>query len=261
MLAISVPLLRHPYFMGVFHALFETCQQRGYGVFVYQASRGPARRAFDWPVDGVIVADGADMIQRNELPNHLPVVSIGAYVDTDVDHVRVDILGGATQAVSHLVEIGCKRIVHVRIPVSADAIDDRDRAYVDVLRESALVTETVTITKAEPEQVRIAVREYVRREGKPDGFFCTNDLSALATVRGMADLGYFAPKDYAIVGFDGIDQGEMTVPSITTVSQPVQQMCDHAVEFLLNRIREPNRVLQSAVLETALVVRESTAQR
>jgi LacI family transcriptional regulator, galactose operon repressor len=259
MVAICLPVLRHPYYVGVFHSLFEICQQNGYSVLVYQSSRGPTRRAFDWPVDGVIAADSVDMIRRGEVPGHLPIVSIGANVDTGVDHVQIDLREGAVMALEHLVAIGCERIVHVRVMTSPDPAEEREFAYDEVLRESGRLFPTIVVERPQPELVRAAVRGFVETEGKPDAFFCTNDLSAMATLRGMADLGFFSPRDYKVVGFDGIDEGEMMVPSITTVSQPVPAMCREAVEFLLNRVRDPKIGVQSASLTSTLVIRESTS--
>jgi len=258
MLAVCLPTLRHPYYVGLFQSLFEVCQQHGYSVLVYQSFRSPTRRAVDWPVDGVIVADSAEMVRLGEIPDHLPVVCIGAFVDTEVDHVRIDMSEGAKEAVRHLVAVGCKQIVRVRVAEPSEIVDQRDVAYQAAIQEAGVAAEVINVEEPTAEAVRIAVAEYVKANGKPQAFFCTNDLSAQATVRSMADLGHFSPADYKIIGFEGSDEGELTVPSMTTVAQPVNAMCMQAVEFLLNRVKDRAIEVQSATLTCSLVVREST---
>lgn len=260
MVAICVPLFRHPYYFSVFNALYQACQENGYEVLACQ-STAANRRAIDWPVDGIFLIDSESVVRSGNLPDSTPVVSIGAYVHPGVDHVYVDLMGGAVQAANHLVSQGCRRIAFVRQATSTDVPEDRETAYENVLRLADLPTEIIVSPRSDPEEVRRTVREYVKANGKPDGFMCRTDNFAMATIRGLADLGLRVPDDCAVVGYDGIDVGEITVPTLTTVSQPVHSMCTRAVEFLLNRLRDPKIPTQSATMTASLVVRESSRLR
>jgi LacI family transcriptional regulator len=67
------------------------------------------------------------------------------------------------------------------------------------------------------------------------------------------------PEDMSLVGFDGTYQAEESVPPLTSVSQPLQEMGATALRFVLRQMR--GEVLDSRRVElaTQLVVRESTA--
>lgn len=258
MVAISMPMLRHPFYTAVFHSLFEISQQNGYGVLVHQSSRGLSRRAFDWPVDAVIVADSPDLVGRKELPTGLPAICIGTQVDPSVDHVHLDLADGAQIAIRHLLDRGCRRILRVKTATETERPDGRDEAYNLVLQEAGIDRHTLVVREPDAAKVRQAVREYVTSEGKPDGFFCTCDVAALGALRAMADLGYVAPNDFPLVGFDGIDAGEISVPSISAVVSPIEELCRLGFDFLLRRLREPESAIQSSTLYPEFVVRETS---
>lgn len=261
MVALCLPEFGHPYYERVFKTLFDICRESGYEVLVSETMAGHSRRAIDWPVDGILVVDGYDVIKRGDFPDHTPVISIGTYVDRSIDNVRVDLMGGAIQATNHLFDQGCRRIVYVGDVPFPDFSDERETAYENVLRLADLSPERVTPLRPDAEEVRRTVREYVRGRGRPDAFFCSSDHVAFATIRALADLGYRVPQDCAVVGYDGIEAGELSVPSLTTVVQPVQAMCRRALEFLLNRLRDPSAPPQSSTMTATLIVRESSRIR
>ena len=62
-----------------------------------------------------------------------------------------------------------------------------------------------------------------------------------------------------VAGFDNIEFSSMASPSITTVSQPRTQLGFMACELLLEKIMDPDIPNKKIVLETELIVRESTA--
>ena len=52
----------------------------------------------------------------------------------------------------------------------------------------------------------------------PDAVFCFNDLLALGAPRTILQAGLQVPQDIALVGFDDIEDGRYSTPSLTTIS-------------------------------------------
>jgi DNA-binding LacI/PurR family transcriptional regulator len=99
-------------------------------------------------------------------------------------------------------------------------------------------------------------------DSPPDGFFCFNDHLALGVIRAIYDAGLRVPEDIAVVGFDDIEDGRFSIPSLTTISPDKEKIGDLAVAFLLGRITgartgPPERV----EVPCQLIVRESTLGR
>jgi LacI family transcriptional regulator len=73
----------------------------------------------------------------------------------------------------------------------------------------------------------------------------------------LRDLGLRVPEDVALIGFDGIEDGEYLDPPLTTVSVPVEALSQLAVQFLLNRINGEAKEPQQETIEPELLVRGS----
>lgn len=68
--------------------------------------------------------------------------------------------------------------------------------------------------------------------------FCISDILALGAIRAIHDEGYSVPEDISVIGFDGIDEGRYSIPSLATVKQPGMEMAYECVQILLNQLRK-----------------------
>ncbi|MGV3613772.1 MAG: LacI family DNA-binding transcriptional regulator [Fimbriimonas sp.] len=255
---VWMPAVRHHFYAEVLDALSQACRKHGYETLYHRADfANPNVRPFEWPIDGVIAVDVRDILEVGPAPEAMPVISAGAFVDPRHDHVAVDLEAGARGVVSHLVHVAGRRTVYVKV---TERRDGRDVGYEAAIAEAGGSPERILASSSDPRQVQLAVREHVRRRGVPDALFCSNDAIALAAIRGMADLGYYPPRDFVIAGFDGIGDSETMSPAVTTVCQPVAELAETAVEMLMTRIREPHLPIQSRLLTPTLAIRE-TSQR
>lgn len=88
------------------------------------------------------------------------------------------------------------------------------------------------------------------------------DTLAMGFIRGLADCGVHVPNDMAVVGFDGINESDYFVPSLTTVSTDLNDLAAKAVNLLLKRIDEDGTDFKPEKLtaDFRLVRRESTGR-
>ena len=67
------------------------------------------------------------------------------------------------------------------------------------------------------------------------------------------------PQDISVIGFDNILLSDYTCPSLTTIAQPISEICLQSVEMLLGRILGKNKgAPASKTLCSKLIIREST---
>jgi DNA-binding LacI/PurR family transcriptional regulator len=84
---------------------------------------------------------------------------------------------------------------------------------------------------------------------------------ALGFMRTVLQRGVHVPRDVSVVGFDGIPEGALHWPGLTTVSQPMYLMGAAACRALLSRIHDSNEEAAATLqFGVELVVRESTAR-
>ena len=88
--------------------------------------------------------------------------------------------------------------------------------------------------------------------------FAYNDISAIGCMRAFQEAGLRVPDDISVVGFDDIAIASFSIPTLTTVRQPLLKMGRLAAETLLDRIEERSTFLQNIRVEPELVIRRSS---
>jgi DNA-binding LacI/PurR family transcriptional regulator len=168
--------------------------------------------------------------------------------------VDADNMGGAWQAVSHLISSGRQAIATIAGPSNMTAADDRLAGYRSALAEGGLAPDGIvcrgdfTVDSGEHAMLRL-----LDRHPDLDAVFAASDLMAVGALRGLRRLGVRVPDQVAVVGFDDAMLARHTTPRLTTVRQPVEEMGARSVDELL----VADETCRTIVLPTGLVLRES----
>jgi DNA-binding LacI/PurR family transcriptional regulator len=188
---------------------------------------------------------------------------MGTGCNEAVDHVEVDLHYGAVQAVRHLVDGGRKRIAYLTMENLTYEGDPRTDAYRQEMKRAGFGDEMIyqnhsPLPAAQSADALDAVARYVKEHGTPDAIFCRNDHMALGAYRALRDHGLRVPEDVALVGCDGIAEAKYLDSPLTTIEQPIAEMCKIGWRFLKQRLDDASLPRQSALLMSELVVRRSS---
>lgn len=272
-LAFAIPDLRNPYFSDVGNAIVAAASEQSYTVLLdhtggeRQPERLVANGLRPHLIDGIILnplALECEDLQPQQI--NVPLVLLGErFFDVPYDHVAINNVEAARLATHHLVQMGRQRIAAVGAQARLSGATARLRlqGYTEALTAASLpldpqlVVESVSYHRLNGAQ---AVQHLLSLEHPPDAIFCFNDLMALGAIRALHKAGLRVPEDVAVVGFDDIEDGRFSTPSLTTIVPDKQQIGSVAVSLLLERINgtltgAPRRV----DIPFHLVVRESTA--
>jgi LacI family transcriptional regulator len=94
-----------------------------------------------------------------------------------------------------------------------------------------------------------------------DGVFAANDVIAAAVLQEALRRNVRVPEDLQIIGYDGIELGEMTSPPLTTISQPIYEMGRRATERLLDLIEKKETMTKEILLPITLTERQTTKRK
>jgi DNA-binding LacI/PurR family transcriptional regulator len=271
--ALALPELDAPYFGELARRVVRQAESRGWTVLIEQTDGEVEREQAVLDglrgrlIDGLIlspIALGAEELARRR--DTVPLVLLGERVsDGPADHVSIDNVAAARVATEHLIGLGRSRIAavgHQPRPQSQTA-RLRSRGYRDALAAAGLATSPDLV--AEVDRYRrpdgaAAVRRLLASGRAPDAVFCFNDLLALGALRALHEAGLRVPEDVAVVGWDDVEDGRFSTPTLTTIRPDKQQIAAIAVDLLAERLgdggADPPR---SATARFELVVRESTA--
>lgn len=189
-----------------------------------------------------------------------------------VDCVYSPSFDGAYAAVSHLIDVGCRNIAILGteyIPYE-ECEDTRDFGRLRLA--GALKACRDRNVKFEPGNAikaawtapggRDAIHRAIAGGLAFDGLFCMSDTTAFGALRGLHDCGVNCPKDVAVIGFDGIFDGGLYVPTLSTIAVDFGFLAKSAVDLLINRIENPPQRLRpkTVTIPFTLVQRESTTR-
>lgn len=165
---------------------------------------------------------------------------------------------GAFQAVTHLLELGHRRIAHLSGNLYGYAGRERLRGYCEALGAFGLDIDGGLVVRGDfsEKSGELAMERLLERQ-LPTAVFAANDRMALAAIKVLNSRGLRVPEDVAVVGFDDIEIASYTVPTLTTVRYPFADIGQKAVELLFDLMESGEKKI-TRWNKTELVVREST---
>lgn len=214
-------------------------------------------------VDGVILFSlhGDDRLPEHLQAHGIPVVVGGepphgarvSYVDND-NH------GGAFAAVNHLIEHGRTTIATITGPIDMPAGVTRRLAYRDAIQAAGrtLDPDLEEIGGFTREGGQRSMEILLRRRPDIDAVFAASDLMAAGALSALYAAGRRVPEDVAVVGFDDSIIALSTQPALSSVRQSMDVMGRELVSVLLRTVDSRDNVLRRVVLETELIVRQSS---
>ena len=211
-------------------------------------------------VDGLILAGcdiPGDLIVALKA-HEVPLVLVDNHLDK-VDSVFTDNVGGAREAVTHLIRLGHKRIGFVCEWFGDLSFAERFEGYKLALQEHGLPFSEDLTAEGLPRQEGsgyIAMTKLLERN-TPSAVFAANDTTAAEAIRAIKERGLRVPEDIAVVGFDDGSLASHTEPPLTTMRVFREQMGVMAGRRLLELIRDPDQPPIHTKLATQLIIRGS----
>jgi LacI family transcriptional regulator len=177
-------------------------------------------------------------------------------VEKSIFHVNFDDLGAGILATTHLLDLGHRKLAHLRGPNVRSSLL-RLLGFRRALEAAGLWPQAVLTAESPVLQSReLAIASFLEVQRPPIGIVAYDDLSAVATLRAAHYAGWSVPEQLSVVGIDDIQFSAYTNPGLTSVAQPKQELGALAVDALLDTTTETPR---TQVLDGRLVIRESTA--
>ncbi|HEX6340257.1 LacI family DNA-binding transcriptional regulator [Umezawaea sp.] len=249
-IAVVVPYLDTPYFAELLQGIIPRARERGYNVLIDQTDgdatheRDLIRRgARGFPFDGMILSPLG--LAQEDLSDHdpaLPLVILGERVSDGVfDHVGIDDVVASHEATRHLIDLGRRRIAAIgdQPYPTGEAAQLRTLGFRRAHEEAGLPVDESLIIRT-PRFNRVdgadAMHRLLDRDDPPDAAFCYSDLVALGALHAALERGVRVPEDIALIGYDDIEEGRYSNPTISTVSPDKLTIAATAVSRLLQRI-------------------------
>jgi DNA-binding LacI/PurR family transcriptional regulator len=137
---------------------------------------------------------------------------------------------------------------------------DRLEGYRRALREAGIDVDPALEAPGHFEQdlARRSMTELLDRRPDLDAVFIASDLMAAGALQALRRAGRRVPDDVAIVGYDDSQLATSVDPPLSSVRQPTEDMGREMARLLLTSISARQHVARRVILDTQLVVRQSS---
>jgi len=266
----SEQLIVDPFLPIVIRGIEQAAMQQNFLVLMKPEEPGEpdgySRLVEENYVDGILLAgprSDDEQIRRLHSAG-VPVLLLGKIPNSGLYFVDVDNMAAADKAVTHLIELGHRHIGMItNAPLTFSSAAERRSGYVSALERSNIEHRQSLLKEGNltPASGYEAMEEVLSATPRPSAVFVASDVVAAGALLAAKRAGLRIPQDLAVVGFDDIPMAAFFDPPLTTIRLPAYGLGWAAAEKLVRLIRGEGLDEPGTILDSELVIRESTARR
>lgn len=272
-IGVIVPRLNSHFMSSVISGIEHFANANGYNLIISQSSESSAKEAanartmFNNRVDGLLVSLAYDTEELSHFESffkkNIPVI----FFDRIMEHansssILIDNRKAAYEATRHLIEQGCKKIVHITAPLKQNVYVERFKGFKQALADHKLKfhDEQLIIGNLSQEAGSLAAEKILSMKPLPDGVFVSNDNGAIGCMTSLKQKGLKIPDDIAFAGFNNDPVARVIEPNLTTINYPGYEMGEIAARHLIGHLDGLSTIqsTNTIILRSELIIRESS---
>ncbi len=271
-IGVIIPEIVHHFFSSVISGIEDVAYGKGYNVMICQTNESYQREVIDVQalidnrVDGILISMSKNTLDHEHfqhiLDNGIPLLFFDRVCESIESHrVIADDFQGARIATGHLIDKGCRRILHLAGPSHLLIGKNRKEGYIMALKERDLLVDESLIYKCDTrEDVFLNGDKILSLAADIDGVFTVNDSTAIAVMQLLQLNGYRIPQDIAVIGFGDGPNATIAYPSLSTVEQKGYEIGQEAMRMLSVQIETGlvEVAFETRIFTPVLHPREST---
>ena len=271
-IGVVVPKLNSYFMATVISGIEKITSKNGYGLIISQSQESWKKEIscistlFNSRVDGLLVSlsfDTKNMDHFNIILNKdIPIVFFDRVADCyGCMNIVIDNYKAGYEATSHLIEQGCKRIMHMGGNLLRNVYSERFRGYKQALDDNKIEIDQnlIILSDLSIEAGKEIAKKILKIMPRPDGIFASNDASAVAIIVELEKAGVKIPDEIAVVGFNNEPISQVVQPNLSTVNYPAMEIGEIAATSLINKLKNSQSDnLSTIVLKHNLIIRKSS---
>ena len=275
-IGVIVPRLNSYFISAVLAGIEKEVNGAGYNLLISQSLESVEKEAayaktmMHNRVDGLIVALASTTKNLEHFEpfvrHNVPLLFVDRVIEED-KHIKVVInnFKAGYDVTSHLIQQGCRTIVHVTGNLLRNVYHERKLGYEQALKDNKITVDQSLIFEndlSEAAAVEVA-NTLLKMKKLPDGIFVSNDFCAAICMNTLKQAGIKIPKDIAVAGFNNDVTSRIVEPALTTINYPGQEMGEVVAKHLINHLngKMDLNLTNTIILKSELVIRESSLRK
>jgi Transcriptional regulators len=268
-IGVVVPLINRNFFSSAIDGIEEVASKSGYEVIISQSKDMESREKHilevlsNGKVDGLIISVASETSDFSHLVEFakkgIPIVLFDRIVNIpNCSKVCIDDFQGAFNAVTSLLEQGCRKIFHFAGSQNVSIWENRYKGYLAALDAYGIKPEQdwVFYNSIAQQKGEEAVKKMLLNSNLPDAIFSSSDFSALGAMIELKKNGIKVPDQVAIVGFANEPFDDFIEPALSSVNQYSKEMGRVAAELLFEKLN--GQGIKQVILQPELIRRASS---
>ncbi|MGN0002441.1 MAG: LacI family DNA-binding transcriptional regulator [Sphingobacterium composti] len=244
----------------------EKLRQYGYHVF-YSSTLGNQDNAneilnmmLEKKVEGIILSPtlGQKSPIEKILKKKLPLVLFDRRVEgVEANYVGTDNYVASKNAVQHLFDNGFSRIGFITIESSQPQMLDRLKGYEDVVSDNSVESIIIKLPyQSSIDEFTLKIQSMFKTYPNMDALYFSTNYLCVKTLKILQNINY--TNKFGMVAFDDHDLFELYTPTITCVSQPLEELALKAVNSIISQLKENTGEVEEFIIPSKLIIRDST---
>lgn len=268
-IALILGDIRNPFYADLTFNIQKILNSHGYMVMVFNSEYDVQRElellnlTMQFHFAGLILITAQEEQVENTLHTmDLPMVLVNRILPSYTgDSVLIDNFQAGYMAAIHLIELGHRNIGFICGPGTSSASKQRFGGYCQALQNYALPFHKEYIYDSDLKMETgkaLAARFNTELEQKPSAMIIVNDMTAIGFMDGCREAGIIIPDQLSIVSFDNINLSGIKGIELTTISQNVDKMSEHAANLMLKQLQHKDSKPERIIMEPTLILRNTT---
>ena len=269
---VIIPDFRNPYYSELLKSIEHEARKNEYIALICTGEMNAEREReyihylLNRQVEGIVLCCYVSIVENQsfikQIARKVPIIVMDQpSLGLPVSSAYSDGYKGFRNLLTYIIEKGHKRIGMIRSLHKYPCSESRFLGYRDTLKKHGIKIDQDLIE--ESEFTAAGGYEAAKRmlsKSKPTAIVGVNDLLSIGALKYVQEKGFKVPGDIAIAGYDNIALSSLVSPQLTTVNIPVDQIAAEAITQLIRKIQNPRSRNKDIVIETQLVIRQSTEQ-
>jgi len=260
--------LTNPFYVELAIGIEQACQGGAFVPFLANSAEDPIRQQEviksmrEHGAAGLVLAPaiGTSLSDVKPLLAGLPVVQVMRRLPgLKASFVAPENREGARKATAHLVEHGHKRIAFIGGTSSLFVREERLIGYRLALEEAGIAPDQSLVieTMNNYSGGGAAVPQLLNLHQPATAALCFNDVVAIGLIRALTQAGVAVGRDFAVIGFDDIEEAKHTIPALTSIAVNARSLGSRAAQLLMRQIAIGDFEPETVVCPTSLIIRAS----
>lgn len=266
-IGLVLPSVANPYFADLSSAIISEANTNGYTTIVTDSfedvenQKANVAMLIARRVDGIIAAPCGDNPELFEeiYKSDIPIILVDRFFkDSSLPYVTTNNYSGGKMATNYLIRNGHRNIACIQGANTSVPNNRRVDGYIDALRNiGSHAKAIVTGNEFSLQNGYRETKELLKQVPRPTAILALSNTIGLGVIKAIREEGLRIPEDISLVSYDNNIYMDYLIPSITRVSQPVEDMARHAARLLFESIERKKPLNTQTEFSPDLIIRES----